>query len=295
MVQSLDFGRFSGLLAKKDLARPNLFKVVFSNLGMNISEDGVINFSTAEVDSEGVPNDEESGGGLFESVRSRVQDKAQRELLKRSSAFRRLSGAYSPKIIRMLGGGDLIDGMLGLDQDLNKDISLMVKGITLPGSSLETEVVMADRRPWHIAKGRTQRGFTMTFMSSPDLVERRMMQAWMNAIHDPYTNTFEFYNVYKKDIDIYTYDRSGRVAHGVHLKDCYPIDVSDVELSWDSNNEFLTFTVEFVTSIVSEVPGTELSGGDAGNIFDDALGVFNEASAVSNNLGLIDSGDLPSI
>lgn len=280
-MKSIDFGAFAAKLSRNDLARPNLFKVLFSDVGFNINKDGVIDFSEETIESTGRDNDAPWKDG-FDAVRSRVQSKLSSNLLKNSETFKRISGAYSPKLLRMVMGNDIVDGIMGTEPNLNRDVSLMIKSVNIPSIGLNTEKVYTDKKPHSHVTSREQGTVTMTFICSPDMIERQIFQSWMNAIHDPYRNAYSFYNTYAKNFDIYTYGRDGRVKTATHVQDAYPINISEVSLDFDSNNEVTTFTVEFTCSISSSSSNPEVEL-DTGNIFDEVENTYNEVRNISNN------------
>lgn len=280
-MKSIDFGAFAAKISRDDLARPNLFKVLFSDVGFNITKDGVIDFTEDTIDASGRDNDAPWKDG-FDSVRSRVQNKATTSLLKNSDTFRRISGAYSPKLLRMVMGNDIVDGIMGTEPDLNRDISLMIKSVSIPTISFNTEKVYTDKKPHTHVQGREQGNVTMTFICSPDLIERQIFQSWMNAIQDPYRNAYSFFNTYAKNFDIYTYKRNGRVGSVTQVQDAYPINIGEVTLDYDSNNEIMTFTVEFTCSISTSNSNPDVAM-DAGQIFDEVENTYGEVRNIANN------------
>lgn len=275
-----DLTRFMRHIENNDLARPNMFIVRFGDFRSTIFNDGVLG-----VDSPIRP-DTNGGTSVFDDLFSgtsytwhRIQDvalgTANRFL---NDSMKKLLGAYDPSLIRTIpGAGEVLDAFLGLNYDINKDLAMMVKSVNLPSSTIETSINRNDRTPWHEARSRTTGNITMTFYCSPNYEERSLMLAWQNAINDPKSGRWGFYDAYARDIDILTLDRHGVKKSLCHSTGCYPINVGEVQLDFDNNSQVSVFTVEFAVATSIHIPnsGDENSVDSLESIIRRVNGIYN--------------------
>lgn len=256
-----DLTRFMRKVENSDLARPNMFIVRFGDFRTSIFGDGVLDSdSPITPDGSGISTSDDLFSGTSYTWH-RVQDIALGQANKiLTPSMKKLFGAWDPSLIRMIpGAGEVLDGFLGLDYDVNKDLALMVKSVTLPSSTLDTQINRTDKLPWHEVRGRNYGTMTMTFYCSPAYDERSLMLTWQNTIVNPKNGRFGFYNTYAKDIDVITLDRHGVKQSTVHNVGCFPIEVGEVQLDFENNSQVSTFTVTFAVSTSTHVPtqGTE--------------------------------------
>ncbi|QAX99112.1 baseplate-tail tube initiator [Aeromonas phage Assk] len=252
-----DLTRFMRKVENTDLARPNMFIVRFGDFRTSIFSDGVFDRDLP------IFPDSSSGMDVNDSLFSgtsyawhRVQDIALGQAHKiLTPSMKKIFGAWDPSLIRIIpGAGEILDGFLGTDYDVNRDLALMVKSVGLPSSTLETTINRTDKLPRHEVRGRNYGTMSMTFYCSPSYEERSLMLTWQNTIVNPRNGQFGFYNTYAKDIDVITLDRHGVKQSTVHNTGCFPIEVGEVQLDFENNSQVATFTVTFAVSTTVHVP-----------------------------------------
>ena len=251
-----DLTRFMRTVENRDLARANMFIVRFGDFRSTIFNDGVFDTDVPIVpDGTGQNTSDDLFSGTSYTWK-RLQDVALGTAHKiLSPKMKKMFGAYDPSLIRMIpGAGEILDGFLGLDYDMNKDFALMVKAVSIPSSTIETQINRTDKLPWHEARGRTFGNIVMTFYCSPSYEERSMMLSWQNAITDPKTGRWGFYNSYARDIDVITLDRHGVKQSLSHSTGCFPIEVGEVQLDFENNSQVATFQVTFAVSTSTHIP-----------------------------------------
>ena len=252
-LNSPDMARFMRVIEKTDLARPNLFLVRLGNFRTIITNDGIIDNQESIFQDQGVNNQSGAGDG-DQYTWNRIQDESLNAAYKYlPTEAKSLMGAYDPSVVRAFGGGDTLDGFLGAEYDVNKDLALMVKSVNMPSSALEVQTNKTDRRPWSEVRSRSTGNITMTLFCTPGFPERRLMLMWMNSIHNNNKNTFGFYSNYAREIDILPLDRKGVFNSRVVADGCFPIRVGEVQLDVDSNSQVVTFEVEFTVASMSHV------------------------------------------
>lgn len=250
-----DFARFMRVIENKDLARSNTFLVRFGDFKSVASADGILGHLGPLGETIGGIGDaiNKSTGGFFGGTNfswHRIQDIAMNQGKKLlSPKIKNIMGAIDSTLVRMIpGAGELLDGFLGSDYDVNRDLALMVKSVSLPGVSFDTQSNYNERKPFTEVRNRTVDPIRMTFYCSSDYAERIWFLTWMNSIHNPKKGTFGFYSNYARDIDIVTLNRRGVMTSVVHSDGCFPVRVGEVQLDYENNNQVATFEVEFTVS-----------------------------------------------
>lgn len=257
---SLNLSKFMSTISDTDLARPNLYSVVFSSLNNNSSNDGVLDF----LDNEYVQQVIDIGKDILSS---------------QSELFRKVTGAYSPTVVRGIFGNDYLD-FLGQNYDVSKDIGMMVKSVNIPGINLDVTANRFLREAKHIVTGRSEDNVTMTFYLTPGHAERLYMEMWINMVFDQKTSQVSFPSKYERPIEIFTYNRQGVAETKTSLAKAYPVRIGPVQLDAESNNQVSTFEVEFTYSYSTK----SAAGGDANdeNIINQGKSIFSAAKNIKN-------------
>lgn len=254
-----DYAKFMRVVENQDLARTNTFVVRFEDFRSAIRADGVL--GTAE---DIIPDGAKSAlggiGGMMSNAIggnnwSRIQDIAYNQSQKfLSSRMKSIMGAYDPLLVRMIpGAGEFIDAFTGAGYDVNKDLALMVKSVTIPGMSFVTQVNRVDRRPFHEITGNEITNLRMTLYCTPGYAERIWFLAWMNSAVNRNNGTRGFFDTYAKGIDVVTLDTKGVKTSVVHCSDCFPVNIGEIQLDFDQGNQVATFEVEFAISTMTHV------------------------------------------
>jgi hypothetical protein len=137
------------------------------------------------------------------------------------------------------------------DKDLT---NILCKSAALPASNLGVIEVPFRGRTVKIAGDRTFDTWTATFINDRNFVIRNAMERWMRSINAHEANTAELIvpnpNAgYTADIFIQQLERDasvgGSVLRSYNLIGCFPTNVSQIDLAYDSNDQIEDFTVEF--------------------------------------------------
>ena len=143
------------------------------------------------------------------------------------------------------------DKPTGTDIEL---VNLMCKSAALPASNLGVIEVPFRGRTVKIAGDRTFDTWTATFINDRDFKVRHAMERWMRAMNAHEGNTAELIvpntsSGYTADIIVQQLERDsqagGSVLRQYKLWDCFPTNVSQIDLAYDSNDQIEDFTVEF--------------------------------------------------
>lgn len=246
---SPDYHRFMRVIENQDLQRTNMFLVRFGDFRTTIDKNGITNFDTSK-NFDGL-TDNLPGGVKYAwgRVQSVINDNMRNVVIPKIT--KSLGNTGYDLIKTIPGVGEVINGLTGVDYDVNRDLALMVKSVTIPGSNIEVQINKTDRLPFHEIRGRTFDNVTVQFYCSPGFDERILMLAWQNEIHNNKRATYGFYHSYAKDIDILTLDRQGVMQSLVHCEGCFPVRVGPVQMDYENNSQLAYIEVEFAVAHAS--------------------------------------------
>lgn len=143
---------------------------------------------------------------------------------------------------------------LGITNDDGSLTGLLCKSAALPASNLGVIEVPFRGRTVKIAGDRTFDTWTATFINDSEFKIRRAMEKWMEGINFHEQNTASLESPtgtkrYMADIIVKQLKRDsssqGTIVTGYKLWNCFPTNISQIDLAYDSNDQIEDFTVEF--------------------------------------------------
>lgn len=147
------------------------------------------------------------------------------------------------------------------DQNLT---NLLCKSAALPGSNLGVIEVPFRGRTVKIAGDRTFDTWTATFFNDKDFKLRGFFEQWANSINTHEANTAPLFvpnnsSGYMADLSVKQLEKDasegGAILRSYSLKYCFPTNVSQIDLAYDSNDQIEEFTVEFQYSYFTAAKG----------------------------------------
>jgi len=164
---------------------------------------------------------------------------------------------------------------LGLpsSSDTNAElVNILCKSAALPASNLGVIEVPFRGRTVKIAGDRTFDTWTATFINDKDFKIRHFMERWMQAINAHEANTADVIVPnnsagYTADLTVKQLERANETADSTFIRayklwGCFPTNISQIDLAYDSNDQIEDFTVEFQLQYWSVDPdGTGRSPG----------------------------------
>lgn len=124
--------------------------------------------------------------------------------------------------------------------------SFMVKAAALPASIISPIEVNFRGRKLKIAGDRTFDAWTVTVINDTGFEVRDAMEAWMNGINAHQQNTgLNSPEEYQADLTVQQLDKDGSVLKEYNLRGCWPTNISQIDLSYENENQIEEFTVEF--------------------------------------------------
>lgn len=134
-------------------------------------------------------------------------------------------------------------GYAGGDVELT---SFLCKAAQLPASVMNVIDVPFRGRQLKIAGDRTFETWTATILNDTDFTIRNSMERWMNGINSHAANTGLTNPVdYQADLVVEQLDRDESVLKTYNFRGAFPINVSAIDLNYETVDTVEEFTVEF--------------------------------------------------
>jgi hypothetical protein len=123
--------------------------------------------------------------------------------------------------------------------------SFLCKAAQLPASIVAQLDVPFRGRQLKIAGDRTFENWTITIINDSTMEIRNAFERWMNGINEHVNNTGLLNpNEYMADMAVEQLDRGGNITKTYDIRGAYPVNVSAIDLSYDTNDAIEEFTVE---------------------------------------------------
>ena len=149
--------------------------------------------------------------------------------------------------------------------------NIMCKSAALPGSNLGVIEVPFRGRTVKIAGDRTFDTWTATFFNDKDFKLRAFFEEWANKINTHEANTSELFvpnssTGYTADLKVKQLEKddttTGSILRTYTLFYCFPTNVSQIDLAYDSNDQIEEFTVEWQYSYFKAEGGSRTGVSD---------------------------------
>ena len=133
--------------------------------------------------------------------------------------------------------------------------NILCKSAALPGSNLGVIEVPFRGRTVKIAGDRTFDTWSATFFADRDMEIRALFEDWANSINTHEANTAPRFlpddtatgymaNLYVTQLEKDA-EEGGSAIRTYKLHHCFPTNVSQIDLAYDSNDQIAEFTVEW--------------------------------------------------
>jgi len=154
---------------------------------------------------------------------------------------------------KLSGGGarsNLFEVVLSFPEAAPADTNVLdksrflVKSVAMPASTVTPLPVAFRGRTLNVAGDRTFEGWTITVINDTDFSIRSAFENWMNTMNKVSDNTgITDPALYQADAFVYQLDRDGSTLRAYHFYDLFPINISSIPLSYDTES-IQEFTVE---------------------------------------------------
>ena len=150
-------------------------------------------------------------------------------------------------------------------------VNMLCKSAALPASNLGVIEVPFRGRTVKIAGDRTFDTWTATIVNDRNLTIRHGFQKWMVGINSHEANNASTFSPdgsgtgYLVDLQVDQLERDssdpGAVLRTYSLVGCFPSNISQIDVAYDSNDQIEDFTVEFQLQYWTATRGAAASGG----------------------------------
>jgi len=124
--------------------------------------------------------------------------------------------------------------------------SFMCKGAQLPASVTNVIDVPFRGRQLKVAGDRTFEPWTVTIINDTDFAVRDSMERWLNGINNHKANAGLTNPVdYQADLIVDQLDRDGTAIKTYNFRGAFPVNISNIELNYETVDTIEEFTVEF--------------------------------------------------
>lgn len=146
------------------------------------------------------------------------------------------------------------------------DLSTLCLSVILPGINLNGKDYQTVRNAYRVPSGYSLSEVRMVFRATKDMSVRKFFESWMELCVNRETYRIGYESDYASNIEIAVRDKENESAYHIKLLSAWPQQITDVTLSDDNPNEFMTIEVSFayrdlelismVTPLISDLPNT---------------------------------------
>ena len=150
-------------------------------------------------------------------------------------------------------------------------VNMLCKAAALPASNLGVIEVPFRGRTVKIAGDRTFDTWTATVINDRNFTIRHGFEKWMEGINRHEANNASTFSPdgsgtgYLVDLQVDQLERDssdpGAVLRTYSLVGCFPSNISQIDVAYDSNDQIEDFTVEFQLQYWTATRGAAASGG----------------------------------
>ena len=139
------------------------------------------------------------------------------------------------------------EGLTSTGSELSEMGTFLVKGANLPASTVGTVELPYRGRVLKIAGDRTFEPWTVTVINDEGFKLRNAFEEWSDKISELAENRSTFANatLYQTSAVVRQLSRKGGDIKSYKFEGIYPVNISAIDLAWDSNDAAEEYTVEF--------------------------------------------------
>jgi len=126
----------------------------------------------------------------------------------------------------------------------NELTSFMCKGAQVPADNVENIDVPFLGRQVKFAGDRTFEPLQLTIYNDVDFPIRNSFELWMQEFNEHASNTGASNpRIYQTDLSVEQLDKQGNVTKQYTFKNCYPTNLGQIDLNYETNNTIEEFQV----------------------------------------------------
>jgi hypothetical protein len=125
-----------------------------------------------------------------------------------------------------------------------ENILMFCDQVQIPGTNFNTTANRVFGESRETPYERLYEPISMSFYVDRGMFVKELFDTWMEAIQDPETRLFNFYDNYTVDISIYVEDTLNKKRYFVGLKEAYPKSIDPIQLD-TSSKDIMKMNVHF--------------------------------------------------
>ena len=129
------------------------------------------------------------------------------------------------------------------------EITYMARTSQLPGMTNGTVPLFYFGREVKLAGNRTFPDWTLTVINDEDMLVRKALEQWMNALGSNRGNlrnpAFSSATSYGVDAQVNQYSKTGGIIKNYKFVGMFPVDLAPIDLDWASNDTIEEYSVTF--------------------------------------------------
>jgi hypothetical protein len=142
----------------------------------------------------------------------------------------------------------------------NRKLTFMCKTASMPGSTIGHVPLFYFGREVKLAGNRTFPEWTLSILNDEDFAVRNAFEKWMNGMNRHVTNVRDLWAGnslgYSSEAFVKQYSKTGVVLKQYTFEGMFPVDLSQIDVDWGSNDTIEEFSVtlayQFFTSVAKD-------------------------------------------
>ena len=124
------------------------------------------------------------------------------------------------------------------------DFNFLCRATSAPASTIGQIEIPYFGRKIKLAGDRLFDNWNTTIMNDEDFGIRNKLEIWHNSINTMTTNRKTISdNEYKAQAIVRQYGKNGDPLKSYNIVNCFPLNIADMPLDWDTTNQIQTFNV----------------------------------------------------
>jgi len=145
-------------------------------------------------------------------------------------------------------------------QAANRKLTFMCKTASLPGSTIGHVPVFYFGRETKLAGNRTFPEWTLSILNDEDFSVRNAFEKWMNGMNRHVSNVRDLWAGnslgYSTQALVKQFAKTGDVLKTYTFEGLFPVDISQIDLDWGSNDTIeeysVTLAYQYFTSVAKD-------------------------------------------
>jgi hypothetical protein len=114
----------------------------------------------------------------------------------------------------------------------DRDLLMFCDAADIPGITLMTTEIRQFGELTTLPHAPMYQPVQLSFICDSTMDVKYALENWIDSVFNRNTRSFNFYDSYTKDIEIYIVDKQGNDVHKVTLYEAYPVSIGNIQLDY---------------------------------------------------------------